>query len=134
MADFFSLVASELAERASGPMKFRLILQPLMASAFAIMSGIKDARTGRPAYFWGLLTADRPQRREMLKDGWKSVGTVFLIALVLDGVYQVIVDGGVRVGETIVVAFILAIIPYLLLRGLVTRIARRMPKPSQPAS
>jgi hypothetical protein len=28
-------------------------------------------------------------------------------------------------GETIIVAFVLAILPYLILRGLVTRLARR---------
>ena len=60
----------------------------------------------------------------MLRDGWKSVGKIFVLAMVLDVVYQVIVARFVYPGEVIVVALGLAIVPYLLLRGLVTRLAR----------
>jgi hypothetical protein len=83
-----------------------------------------DARTGKPPYFWSLLT-DPAHRTEMLKDGWKSVGKIFVIALVLDMIYQVVVLNFVYPVEAIVVALLLAIVPYLLVRGLVTRIARK---------
>jgi len=106
-------------------MKFRLVLQPTMAAFFAIRSGLADARAGKPPYFWGLLS-DRGQREAMIKDGWKSVGRVFILALVLDAVYQLIVLHAVYFGEMIIVAFVLAIVPYLILRGLVTRVARRV--------
>jgi hypothetical protein len=112
-----------MADRVSGPMKFRLVLQPVMASIFAIIAGLKDAKEGKPPYFWAMLT-DPLHRSEMLKDGWKSVGKVFVLALILDVVYQVIVARFVYPGEVIFVALLLAIVPYLLLRGLVTRIAR----------
>jgi MFS family permease len=106
-------------------MKFRLVLQPLMAAFFAVRSGLADARVGKPPYFWGLLS-DRGQREDMLKNGWKSIGRVFILAIVLDVVYQIIVRRFVYPGETLIVAFILAIVPYLILRGLVTRLARRI--------
>ena len=61
----------------------------------------------------------------MIKDGWKSVGKVFIIALVLDAVYQIVVLRFLYPGEALIVAFVLAIVPYLILRGLVTRLARR---------
>jgi hypothetical protein len=61
----------------------------------------------------------------MVEDGWKSVGKVFMLALVLDVVYQLIQLRFVYPGEAIVVALVLAIVPYLILRGLVTRVARR---------
>jgi hypothetical protein len=61
----------------------------------------------------------------MIKDGWKSVGKVFILALVLDIVYQIIVLRYVYAGEAIIVSFILAILPYLIVRGLATRIARK---------
>jgi hypothetical protein len=117
-------VLSQLAARVSGPMKFRLVLQPAMSAFFAIRSGLADARAGKPPYFWALLS-DRAQRYDMMKNGWKSVGRVFILALVLDVVYQIIVFRFVYVGEAIIVAFVLAILPYLILRGLVTRLARR---------
>jgi len=124
MDDTWTRVGTQLVARVSGPMKFRLVLQPVMAAFFAIRSGLADARAGKPPYFWGLLSA-HGQRAEMIKDGWKSVGRVFILALVLDAVYQLIVLHFVYPGEMIIVAFVLAIVPYLILRGLVTRMARR---------
>jgi len=121
-------IATDMADRVSGPMKFRLVLQPLMASIFAIRSGLADARTGNPPYFWSLLS-DPAQRDAMIKDGWKSVGKVFVLAIVLDIVYQVIAQSFVYVGEAIIVALILAILPYLILRGPVTRLARDVRHP-----
>jgi hypothetical protein len=61
----------------------------------------------------------------MLKDGWKSVGRVFILALVLDVVYQLYVLHFVYVPQALAVALLLAIVPYLILRGLVTRVARK---------
>lgn len=124
MDDMWMRVMENMSDRVTGPMKFRLLLQPTMASIFAIIAGLKDARAGNPPYFWTLLT-DPAQRTAMLKDGWKSVGKVFLLALVLDVIYQVIVERFVYPGEAIVVAFALAILPYLILRGLVTRLTSR---------
>jgi len=115
---------TQLVARVSGPMKFRLVLQPCMAAFFAIRAGLADARAGKTPYFWCLLS-DPSQREDMIKDGWKSVGRVFILALVLDAVYQLIELHWVYPGEMIIVAFILAILPYLILRGLVTRLARR---------
>lgn len=125
--------ATQMAARVSGPMKFRLVLQPVMASFFAIRAGLADARAGKTPYFWCLLS-DPAQRVDMIKDGWKSVGKVFVLALVLDAVYQIIVLRFVYVGEMIIVAFILAILPYLILRGLVTRLARRRAAAAKPAA
>lgn len=109
----------------SGPMKFRLVLQPVMASIFAIIAGLKDARTGKSPYAWALFT-DPSHRSEMLKDGWHSVGRIFLLAVAMDVVYQIMVEGFVYPGEVVTVAFVLAIVPYLVLRGLVNRIARKI--------
>jgi hypothetical protein len=47
-----------------------------------------------------------------------------VLAMVLDIVFQIRVLGTVYPGEVIIVAFLLAIVPYLLLRGLVTRLMR----------
>ena len=121
MDDVWMRIAENMVARVSGPMRFRLVLQPAMAATFAIISGLKDARTGKPPYFWALLTHP-DHRAEMLKDGWKSVGKVFILALVLDVIYQWIVQRFVYPFEALLVAFILAILPYLLLRGLVTRV------------
>jgi hypothetical protein len=124
MDDIWMRFVENMLDRVSGPMKFRLLLQPIMAAIYAILSGLKDARTGKPPYFWSLVT-DPAHRADMIKDGWKSVGKVFILALVLDVVYQIYVLRFVYPGEAIIVALVLAILPYLILRGLVTRIARK---------
>jgi len=61
-----------------------------MASIFAILAGLKHAKGGKPPYAWALVT--NPGRRAwLLRDGWKSVGKVFVLAIVIDGVNQWIV-------------------------------------------
>ncbi|MDR3472934.1 MAG: hypothetical protein P4M09_14835 [Devosia sp.] len=124
MSDFWMRIAGNLADRIHGTMHFRFILQPVVASVLAILSGLRDARERKPPYFWALLT-HAASRRDRLRDGWKSVGKVFVMALVLDIVYQVLVFRFVYSGEVLIVGFILTIVPYLALRGLVTRLAAR---------
>jgi hypothetical protein len=124
MDDLWIRIAENMVDRVSGPLRFRLVLQPVMAAILAIVSGLRDAKAGKPPYFWALLTSP-DHRAEMLRDGWKSIRNVFILALVLDVIYQFIVQRFVYPFEALLVAFILAILPYLLLRGLVTRLASR---------
>jgi hypothetical protein len=123
MEDLFSRIIEDLVGRVSGPMKFRLILQPVMAAIFAIRSGLKDAKEGKPAYFWALFT-NPDSRADMLRDGWKSVGRVFVFAIVMDAIYQFVVFRWFYPVEALLVAVILALVPYLLIRGPVNRIAK----------
>ncbi len=113
-----------LVGRVHGPMNFRLILQPLMAIIFAIRDGRKDAREGRMPYFWTLFT-EPGHRLDQLRNGWKSVGKVFIGAIIIDAVYQFIMVRWFYPGEAVATAVILAIVPYLLLRGLVNRLTGR---------
>ena len=123
MDDMWVRFTTQLLARVSGPMHFRLVMQPLMAAFFAIRSGLADASADKPPYFWALLW-DSSARMALIKDGWKSIGRVFLLAIVLDVVYQLYELHFVYPGEAIVVALILAIVPYVILRDLVTRVAR----------
>jgi hypothetical protein len=107
----------------TGPMKFRIYLQPAMALFLAIRGGLKDAQEGKPPCFWGLFTDPR-ERESMLKDGWRHIARVFFLAIVIDVIYQIIELRFVYLGEAISVAIILAIVPYLIVRGPVNRIAR----------
>jgi hypothetical protein len=133
MDDILTRVADQLVARVTGPMKFRLVLQPAMAAFFAIRGGLADAKAGRPPYFWGMIS-NPAERVAMMKDGWKGVSRVFILAVVLDVVYQIIELRFVYVGEAIIVAFVLAIVPYLIIRGPVARWARRNHAPIQPGA
>jgi hypothetical protein len=59
-----------------------------------------------------------------MRDAWKSISKVFIIAVLLDVVYQIIVVRWVYPFETVLVAILLAIVPYILVRGPVNRLRR----------
>jgi hypothetical protein len=124
MDNLWTDIVSGAMARVTGPMKFRLVLQPAMAMFLAIRGGLRDARLGKPPYFWSLLS-DRGHRADIVEEGWKSVGKVFVLAVALDVIYQIVVSRSINPGDAIIVAFILAIAPYLIVRGLVTRLTRR---------
>lgn len=125
MDDLMARIARDLLDRITGPMHFRILLQPLMAVIFAVIDGWKDAKAGKSPYFWSLLT-DPVHRAAMAHSGWHSIGKVFILALLLDAIYQYIVQRFVYPGEMIIVAVVLAIVPYLTLRGPVTRVVSPM--------
>ena len=114
----------EMIVRPRDSMAFRFILQPAVAAALAIRDGIKDAHFDRTPYFWTILN-DRTRRRKRLVEGFRAVSRVLVLAAVIDLVYQFTELGGFRPVETVVVALSLAFVPYLLVRGPATRIARR---------
>jgi hypothetical protein len=125
MEEILRRVWENLIGRPTGPINFRLLIQPSLAIFFAVRSGLKDAREGRPAFFWGVVF--KPGHRdELLKQGWKDVGKVFITSMLLDAIYQLIVHRGVYVLEMLITATALAIVPYVLVRGPVNRIARRL--------
>ena len=49
MADVWTRILENLADRLTGPMSFRFFL-PVVASVFAIVAGLQDARLGEPPY------------------------------------------------------------------------------------
>ena len=124
MDDIVTRFFENLLGRVHGPMNFRLIFQPLMAIIFAVRDGRKDGREGRVPYFWALFT-EPGHRRDLLRHGWKSVGKIFVIVLILDAIYQFIEVRWFYPGEAVVTATVLAIVPYLMLRGLVNRLTSR---------
>jgi hypothetical protein len=121
----FSRGWDDLIARDSGPMHVRLILQPLVATALAIRAGWRAARERRPAFFRTLLR-DPAKRRVLLRQAWKDVGKLFLVAAVLDVVYQIIVLRWVYPVQTLIVATMLAFVPYLVVRGPTNRIVSQL--------
>ena len=116
MDDTVKTFISDLIGRTDGPMSFRVYIQPLMALFFAIRDGRRDAHEGRAPYGWALLT-DAEHRRYLIHDGWKGISKVFVIAWLLDLVYQYVVLRDFRPLQALSTAIVLAIVPYVLLRG-----------------
>ena len=124
-------VWNDLGGRIGGPLSLRLFVQPLFASILAIRAGMQDAGAGRPAYFWAILT--RPgSRRELLREGWSAVAKIFALAIAFDLVYQLTVFRRVYPTELLIVAFLLACVPYLLVRGPANRLASFFRRSAHP--
>jgi hypothetical protein len=123
MNEILARLWQNLYARVTGPMNLRLIIQPAVATILAIRAGLRDARQDRAPFFWAVLW-NPAHRRELLRQGWKDVGKVFVLATILDVVYQLIVHRGVYSLELLITAVTLAIVPYLLVRGPISRIAK----------
>ena len=122
-----------LIGRFQGPLTFRFVLQPLTAVILAVRVAFRDVREDRPPYFiWPAFT-DPVRRAELLRLAWMDVGKVFVAAFLVDVVYELIVHRWIYPGQALIVAVVLAIIPYLLVRGPLTRILLRV-KAAKPTN
>ena len=115
---------SDIFNRPAGPMALRFFLQPIMGFFAALHDGIKDARAGRSPYLWTMLT-NSAKRGGRLREGLIATSRIILIGLVMDTIYQAIVLKTFYPGEAMIIAILLAFVPYLLLREPIARIARR---------
>jgi len=122
MSEIFARVWQNLYARLTGPMNLRFYIQPTVATLLAIRAGLRDAHHNRPPFLWAVLWS-AAHRHELLRQGWKDVGKTFITATVIDVIYQLIVHHGVHPLELLIAAVALAIIPYVLLRGPISRIA-----------
>lgn len=123
MDEIFARVWHNLNARLAGPMNIRLIIQPTVATILAIRAGVRDAQQNRAPFLSGIFRG-AAHRGELLRHGWKEVGRVFLLATILDSIYQLAVHRGVYTLELLVVAVTLSVLPYVLLRGPICRIAK----------
>lgn len=113
----------QLLERPGGPMTFRFVLQPVMAAIAALYDGVADARLGRSPYLWTIFT-DPTKRGGRLWEGLISTARVILLGLVMDTIYQLVAFNSFYPAEAVMVAILLAFLPYLILRGPIARVAR----------
>jgi hypothetical protein len=133
MEEWLTRFLQDFSGRLTGPLHFRFLLQPLMASILAIRAGMHDARENKPPYFWAIFT-EPGKRKQLIREGWGAIAKVFTIAMIMDVIYQLIVLRRVYVLDVAVTAVLLAIIPYLLFRGPVNRMVQAWKRHSVPPS
>ncbi len=115
---------SDVIDRSNGPMTFRFFLQPIMAAIAALHDGLKDARSANDPYLRTILL-DPAKRTARLGEGLFSTARIILLGFAMDAIYQWRVFDSFFPVEAVIITLILAVLPYLILRGLITRIARR---------
>lgn len=113
----------ELVARVGEPLSFRFIVQPLVAAVLATRAGLGDARANRPPFLWTLVT--RPSERGMLlRSAWQDIARLSIVALVVDAAFQLFVLRWFYPLQAVLVAALLAVVPYVLIRGPVSRLAK----------
>ena len=116
----------DLVDRSTGPMKFRLIMQPLMAPIFGIRDALRHAREGRSPYFTIRVLRDPREHVgrlvEGLNVGLNATTRIIALAFALDTIYQLLVLRTLYPFEALVVALLLGYVPYLITRVLVVRL------------
>jgi len=120
--DMLTARGEHLFDRFNGPLNFRLIVMPLVVAIFAIRGHFRDAREGKPLFRWPF-RKNRAESIQVLKSGFKDFGKVFIMACLLDTIYQIMVLQAFYPGELIVVAIVSAVVPYFLVRGPLMRVA-----------
>ena len=122
-AEVRARVWQNLLERPGGPMTFRFILQPVMATMAAFLDGVKDARTGRAPFLEAVL-ANPEKRASRLQEAVIATARIILLGLVMDAIYQYIEFNTFHPAEAVIIALLLAFVPYVALRGIISRIGR----------
>jgi hypothetical protein len=123
MDELFARAWDLLVGRAVGPLHLRLVIQPMMAAFLAMRAGARDASDGRTPFGWAVLVG-RGRRIGLLREGWNDVASLFLAAFVIDALYQIIEFHWVYFGQASVIAALVALPTYLLVRGPTNRILR----------
>jgi hypothetical protein len=114
---------ADITDRVHGPMTFRFILQPIMALLAAVPDGIRDARAGHKSFFWSALwNPDAPTGR--LKEGITSIARVILLGIGMDVIYQFKELDQFYPVEAVMMALLLAVIPYFVFRWIIELVAR----------
>jgi hypothetical protein len=99
---FSAQFLEELPQRLTAPGRFRFVLQPVDAILLGWRSGRADARAGRPAYLYGLLSGGA-NRMELLRSGLAAVRDLVAIAIVLDAVSQLLIYKQLHPGAALIV-------------------------------
>ncbi len=113
----------------------RLVMLPTFVTIIAIRAGIRDARDGHPAFLWGLIALPA-QRKARLLSARSHISRIFIVACVLDTIYQVAFLRAFYPIQVLIVAIGCAILSYVLISGPTTRIVRCCSVgsgPSQPS-
>jgi hypothetical protein len=86
---YFSLSErlERLVARVTGPMSFRLILQPTVAVILGIKDGLMDAKAGAPPFVFDLLFHPKDHKRR-LSTAFRRLLVPMIVGTVMDAIAQ----------------------------------------------
>ena len=130
MPNLFYEIWENMVARTRGPLNFRFVFEPVLSVLFAIRTGLRDAKKRCPPSLLRLLVT-RKQRKILLQESRRDLGNILVFSMLLDIVYQLVVVYILRGAdsflpfESVFVALLLTVLPYLLIRGPVNRLIRK---------
>jgi hypothetical protein len=113
-------ILRNLTTRPGASLSFRFILQPAIAAMTGIADGLKDARRNRSPFFTAVLT-EPAERISRLNEGLNATARILLLGIAVDVIYQRIEFESFYPIESLLIALLLAFVPYCIIRGLVAR-------------
>lgn len=125
LMEILSRGVEQLFGRKVGPLNFRLVIMPTVVTIIAIRAGLRDAREGRSTFLWEMFI-NTSKRKELVRSGWKDIGRIIIVALVLDTIYQLIVFRAFYIVQAVIVALVCAVLPYIMFRGPATLLLSRI--------
>ena len=114
---------SDIFARATGPMTFRFYLQPTMALIAAVHDGLRDTRFGHHSFFW-TAADDTTKQAGRLREGVRATARIVLLGLSMDVIYQIKVLDRFYPVEALMMAILLAVVPYFIFRWIVEGVSR----------
>src|SRR4051794_19122389 len=106
-----SLVEELMLRLTSGPMRFRLIVQPSMALMLGIYDGLRDAKAGKPPLIWSIVFGIGDRRAHVKTLAIRLVRPIILASLA-DAIVQGLMFGHVRPLMALMVGTVLMALPY----------------------
>lgn len=122
LQEIWSRAIEQLFGRPHGPLSFRFMVMPIIACLIALRSGIKNGKAGKGGFVWAILFSNAAERKQLLGSAVKDIGKMFLVAIVLDTIYQLMVFRAFYIVQALIVAVVCAVLPYIIVRGPVTLI------------
>ena len=86
------------------------------------MASRTHGRDARP--FWRRFSPTRAKRAGRLHEAVIATARIILLGLIMDTIYQFIEFETFHPAEAVIIALLLAFVPYVVLRGIISRIAR----------
>lgn len=118
---------NDVVSRFVGAGRFRFLFQPTMAILLGLISGKKDAKSGRPLFFWNIVYREAGWK-ETVKDGFDTISIMLIFGILADIIFQYILFGIVHIAPALLLGPILITLPYAMARGTSNRIFRNSHK------
>ena len=103
---------------------------PTVVTVLAIWAHLKDVRSREARSSLAPLSRSSTERARLVRSALGDVGKTFVVAVVLDTVYQILVYKSFRPGPAIFVALVCAVLPYVLVRFVFARIVHQLRRPA----